>query len=289
MVQRDPKGLQAGALLKGALALLLIVSYLSFGQLLDRVVANVNGEPILESELKVASIFYGTEDRQKLIGILVEKHLVAQFLRQQGLNIPEGYIDQLIKDIAASNGKSVEQLYKELYKENLTPEDLRNFLKVEVASTLGLREYLSSKIDVSEVEIELERLRHGEVEFLKEIELLVVDKKDKDRLLQLIGEIGSDLNKIANALGEKTEKLKVRKGELVEGLDREVWRVREGDLAIAEDEDHIYLAKVLRTVKVFSGRSEDEVKREILTKKMEEEKKRIITKLKKESFIQILG
>lgn len=289
MVQRDPKGLQAGALLKGALALLFIVSYLSFGQLLDRVVANVNGEPILESELKVASIFYGTEDRQKLIGILVEKHLVAQFLRQQGLNIPEGYIDQLIKDIAASNGKSVEQLYKELYKENLTPEDLRNFLKVEVASTLGLREYLSSKIDVSEVEIELERLRHGEVEFLKEIELLVVDKKDKDRLLQLIGEIGSDLNKIANALGEKTEKLKVRKGELVEGLDREVWRVREGDLAIAEDEDHIYLAKVLRTVKVFSGRSEDEVKREILTKKMEEEKKRIITKLKKESFIQILG
>ncbi len=289
MVQRDPKGLQAGALLKGALALLLIVSYLSFGQLLDRVVANVNGEPILESELKVASIFYGTEDRQKLIDILVEKHLVAQFLHQQGLNIPEGYIDQLIKDIAASNGKSVEQLYKELYKENLTPEDLRNFLKVEVASTLGLREYLSSRIDVSEVEIELERLKHGEVEFLKEIELLVVNKKDKDRLLQLIGEIGSDLEKIANALGEKTEKLKVRKGELVESLDREVWRVREGDLAIAEDEEHIYLAKVLRTVKVFSGRSEDEVKREILTKKMEEEKKRIITKLKKESFVQILG
>ena len=289
MVQRDPKGLQAGALLKGALAILLIVSYLSFGQLLDRVVANVNGEPILESELKVASIFYGTEDRQKLIDILIEKHLVAQFLRQQGLNIPEEYIDQLIKDIAASNGKSVEQLYKELYKENLTPEDLRNFLKVEVASTLGLREYLSSRIDVSEVEIELERLKHGEVEFLKEIELLVVNKKDKDRLLQLIGEIGSDLEKIANALGEKTEKLKVRKGELVESLDREVWRVREGDLAIAEDEEHIYLAKVLRTVKVFSGRSEDEVKREILTKKMEEEKKRIITKLKKESFVQILG
>lgn len=289
MVQGSSKELQFGGLLKGALTLLLIVFQLGFGQLLDRVVANVNGEPILESELKIASIFYGIEDRRKLIETLVEKHLIAQFLRQQGLNIPEDYIDQLIKDIASSNKKSVEELYRELSKENLTPEDLRNFLKVEVASTLGLREYLSRRIDVSEVEIELERLKRGEVEFLKEIELLVVDKKEKDRLLQLVGELGTDLTKIAQVLGTKTERLKVKKGELVEGLDREVWRVKEGDLAVAEDGENIYLAKVLRTVKVFSGRSEDEIRKEILSRKIEEEKRRIISKLRKEGFIQILG
>ena len=289
MVQKCSQKLQAGGLLKGALILLLLVLNIGFGQLLDRVVVNVNGEPILESELKVASIFYGIKDRKKLIDILVEKHLIAQFLSRQGLNIPEDYIDQLIKDIATSNNKSVEELYEELRKENLTIEDLRNFLRVEVASTLGLREYLSSRIDVSEIEIELERLKHGEIKFLKEIELLVIDKKDKEKLLKLIEEKGTNLKEIAKALGTEVERLKVRRGDLVDPLDREVWRAREGDLAIAEDEDRIYLAKVLRTVRVFSGRSEDEIRKEILSRKIEEEKKKIISKLKKESFVQILG
>ncbi len=289
MVQKCSQKLQARGLLKGTLILLLLVLNIGFGQLLDRVVANVNGEPILESELKVASIFYGIKDRKKLIDILVEKHLIAQFLSRQGLNIPEDYIDQLIKDIATSNNKSVEELYEELRKENLTIEDLRNFLRVEVASTLGLREYLSSRIDVSEIEIELERLKHGEVKFLKEIELLVIDKKDKEKLLKLIEEKGTNLKEVAKALGTEVERLKVRRGDLVDPLDREVWRAREGDLAIAEDEDRIYLAKVLRTVRVFSGRSEDEIRKEILSRKIEEEKKRIISKLKKESFVQILG
>lgn len=289
MVQGSSKRLQAGNLLKGALILSLILVHFGFSQLLDRVVASVNGEPILESELKVASVFYGIKDRQRLIETLVEKHLVAQFLQQQGLNIPEGYIDQLIRNIASSNNKTVEELYMELYKENLTPEDLRSFLRVEVASTLGLREYLSGRVDVSEVEIELERLKHGEVEFLKEIELLVLSKDKKEELLKLVGEFGTDLERIAQALGTRVERMKVGKGELVEDLDREVWKLREGDLAVAEDGKHVYLAKVLRTVKVFSGRSEDEVKREILNRKMEEEMKRILSDLKKESFIQILG
>ncbi len=289
MVQERSEKLQGGDTVGRALILLLLVFQLSFGQLLDRVVANVNGEPILESELRIASLFYGTDDREKLINTLIEKHLVAQFLFRQGLNIPEDYIDQLIKNIAASNKKSVEELYEELRRENLTIEDLRNFLKIEVASTLGLREYLSSRVDVSEVEIELERLRHGEVKFLKEIELLVLSGAEREKLLRLIEEKGADLKSIAEALGAEVERLRVSKGDLVEALEREVWRAREGDLVVAEDGDKLYLARVLRTVRVISGRSEDEIKEEILSRKMEEEKKKLIGKLRKESFIQILG
>ncbi len=289
MVQERSENLQGGDTLRRALILLLLALQLSFGQLLDRVVANVNGEPILESELRIASLFYNIKDREKLIEMLVEKHLVAQFLFQQGLNIPEDYIDQLIRNIADSNGKSVEELYEELRRENLTLEDLRNFLKIEVASTLGLREYLSSRIDVSEVEIELERLKHGEVEFLKEIELLVVSGEEREKLLKLIGEVGSDLENIAKALGTEVERLKVKRGDLVEALEREVWKAEEGDLVVAEEGDKIYLARVIRTVRVISGRSEDEIREEILNRKMEEERRKIIGRLRKESFIQILG
>jgi len=286
MVQRGFEGLQVGGLLRGALTLLLLAFHLSFGELIDKVVASVNGEPILESELRVYVLFYGNEDRESLIEKLVEKHLITQFLTQQGLNIPEGYIDQLVKDIASRNGKSVEKLYEELSKENLTIQDLKNFLRIEVASTLGLREYLSNRIDVSALEIELERMRKGEVELFKELELLVLNKGDKDKVLKLLESTGANLNDLAESLGVKVDSFRVRKGELVEVLDREVWRAREGELVVAEDEEHIYLAKVVRTFRVFSGRSEDEVRAEIIQRKIEEEKDKILSKLRKEAFVQ---
>lgn len=289
MVQGHFKGLRSGALLKVIPAFVLFVGSFVYGQLLDRVVANVNGEPILESELKVASIFYGIKDREKLIETLIEKHLIAQFLRNMGLEIPQDYIEQLINDIARSNGKSVEEFYEELYSQGVTPDDLKSFLRIEVASTLGLNEFLSSRIEVSEVEIELERLKKGEVEFFKELELLIVSKDKKEILLKLIGEKGTDLAAIAESLGVEPERLKVKRGELLEAIDREVWRVQDGELAIAEDEENIYIAKVLRTVRVFSGRSEDDIRKEIVKRKMEKERERIITKLKKEGFVQILS
>ncbi|WP_457599769.1 peptidylprolyl isomerase [Hydrogenivirga sp.] len=262
---------------------------LSFAQLLDRVVANVNGEPILESELKVAEMFYGIHDRDRLISLLVEKHLIAQFLKEQGLNVPDDYIENLIRDIAKSNKKSVEELYRDLYKENLSPEDLRNFLRVEVASNLGLGEYLRSRVKVSEVEIELEKLKKGDIKYLKEVELLVVDKKDKEKLLKLVGRYGEDIEKIAKEMGYQVERLKVGRGELVENLDREIWRAKRGQLAVAEDGDNIYLAKVLRDVRIISGRSEDEIKEELLSKKLEDEKAKLVEKLKNSSLIEIYG
>ena len=209
-------------------------------------------------------------------------------MRERGLKIPEGYVESLIQDIAKSNKKSVEEFYRDLYREGLTPKDLKDFLQIEVASTLGLKEFLKSKIEVSEIEIELERLKKGEIKFLREIELLVVDKDRKEDLLKVI-EGKMDLKKIAKDLGLETEKLRVGKGDLVEPLDREVWRVKPGDIAIAEDGKHIYIAKVIRVVKVISGRSEDEIRKEIIEKKMKEIEKEIITKLKKNSFVEIYG
>ncbi len=289
MVPGYLKGIPLGALpAKVGVVLCLLVS-LSFSQLVDRVIANVNGEPLLESQLSIARMFYGAMSREELINLLVEKYLIAQFLRERGMNIPDTYVDRVLEDIARSSRKSVEELYEDLRREGLTPEDLRSFLKIELLSTLGLREFLRQNIEISEIEIELERLRKGEVEYLREIELLVVSSDRKEEILRAIDERGSDLKAIAQALGLETETLRVKRGELVEALDREVWRTPAGELAIAQEGDSIYLAKVVREVRVFSGRSEEEIREEILSRKMEEERKRMVRKLRKERFVEIYG
>ena len=259
-----------------------------FPELLDRVVANVNGEPVLESELSLASLFYGEKDRSKLLNILIDKRLIAQFLRERGLSIPADYIERLVDNLARSSKKSVEELYRDLYSEGITPGDLRSFLEMEVSSTLGLEEYLRNRVSVSEIEIELELLKRGEVEFIKEVELLVVEKDRKDELLKLVGEMGGKLGDVAKGMGLKLERLRVKRGELVEAVDKEVWRAKEGELVVGEDDENIYMVRVVKTVRVFSGKSEDEIREEIIKKKMEIEKRELVQELREKSFVEIL-
>ena len=286
MVQEGFRGLPCGGLL-GKLALILLLST-SFGELVDRVVANVNGEPILESELRIAEFFYPSESRDRLIQRLVENHLLAQFLRSKGVSVPDTYLDKVLRDIARASGKTLEELSEDLLRIGLTLEDLKNFLRTEIASTVAFREYMKRRIRVSELEVELDRLRRGEVEYMREIELIVVDKGRKEELLRAISEAGVDLKELGRRLGLRTERLRIKKGELVEPLDEEVWKARVGQTVVSEDEKNLYLAKVLRELRLYSGRSEEEIREEILMRKIERERRRVLSELREESLVEIL-
>lgn len=287
MVQGGPEKVR-GEGLYGKLALILLILSTAFGEMVDRVVANVNGEPILESEIKVAQIFYGIPNREEVLRRLIDNHLIAQFLKGQGISLPEGYLEAVIRDIARSNGKTLDQLYAEIYREGLTPEDLRNFLRVEITATLGFREFMKGRIRVSELEIELERLKKGEVEYVREVDLLIVPKERKEQVLKAVSEAGLDIGKLAKKLGIEPERLKVKKGELVEALDREIWRVGVGHMAVAEDEENLYLAKVIKEHRIYSGRTEEEIREEILRRKIQKERERLLEKLRRESLVEIL-
>ncbi len=269
------------------LSLLLLSLPVALGKtLIDRVVANVNGEPILESELKLASLFYGVKDREKLVRMLVDKYLIVQHLKSKGFNLPSTYSDEYLKELAKSNGKSLEEFLKEMYSEGITPQDLKRFVELETLSTYGLRNFLSRKVDVSQIEIEIERLKKGEVKFAKRIELLVLDKDKAQELLKL--DRLEDLEYVAKSLGGQIERLKVYKGDLVEPLDKEVWKADVGKVVVAEDENNIYLAKVLKVEREYSGRSEEEIKEEIVSKKVEALAKELLEELKEKGYIDIL-
>ena len=289
MVPRGAKKIQVGAILRELGVILLLLIGVSSAQVLDRVVASVNGEPILESELKVAKLFYGYSDTQKLLDKVIENHLIAQFLREKGMGVPESYLEQTVIEIAKNNHKSLSELYGDLRKQGLTPEDLKDFLRVHILATMGLRDFLIRSVKVSDIEIELERMKKGEIRYMKEIDLLVVSKDKKEELLSLIGSHGADLEEISKKLGVPLERLTVSKGDLVPAIDKEIWKVRRGNLAIGEDEENLYLAKVIRNVRVISGRSENEIKEEIVSRKIMKKKEEILTTLKGKSVVEIFG
>lgn len=283
MVGENLKKLSGGILLFTALVVL------SFAQgLVDRVVASVNGEPILESDVKLGMLFYDTTDRREVISRLVDVWLINQFLQGKGVGVQEELLDQALIKIAQANNMSLERLQSELQKEGLTLRDLKEFLRKQFLFSQGIYAVLLREVNVSALDLELEKLKRGEVEVKRLVEVLVVDKKDGERLMRAL-EKTKDLRELAKALGLEVETLLVKKGELVENLDKEVWNAKVGDLVFGEDKEHIYVAKVMEVREEYKGKSLEELKEELLKKKLEERKKELLQNLRKRSFIRIIG
>jgi parvulin-like peptidyl-prolyl isomerase len=283
MVGENLKKLSGGILLFTALVVF------SFAQgLVDKVVASVNGDPILESDVKLGMLFYNTTDRREVISRLVDVWLINQFLQGKGVGVPEEFLDQALIKIAQANNMSLERLQSELQKEGLTLRDLKEFLRKELLFSQGIYAVLLREVNVSALDLELEKLKRGEVEVKRLVEVVVVDKKDGERLMKAL-EKTKDLRELAKALGLEVETLLVKKGELVESLDKEVWNAKVGELVFGEDKEHIYVAKVLEVKEEYKGKPLEELKEELLEKKLEERKKELLQNLRKKSFIRIMG
>jgi peptidyl-prolyl cis-trans isomerase SurA len=283
MVGENLKKLSGGILLFTALVVF------SFAQgLVDRVVASVNGDPILESDVKLGMLFYNTTDRREVISRLVDVWLINQFLQGKGIGVQEELLDQALIKIAQANDMSLERLQNELQKEGLTLRDLREFLRKEILFSQGIYAVLLREVNVSALDLELEKLKRGEVEVKRLVEVVVVDKKDGERLMRAL-ERTKDPQELAKTLGLEVETLLVKNGELVESLDKEVWNAKVGELVFGEDQEHIYVAKVVEVREEYKGKSLEELKEELLEKKLEERKRELLQNLRKRSFIRIMG
>jgi len=279
MVSRSFKKILGGVLLWTTLSFSAV--------LVDKVVASVNSEPILESDLKMGILYYATTDRKQVLDKLVDDMLLYQFLVGRGLQVPPELIEEALQNIARANRMSLEGIAQELAKEGLTLQDLRRFLERELLATQGLSAFLEREVKVSDVELELEKLKSGNVKVVRDIELLVIDRKDEGKLKATFNS-EKPLEILANDMGLNLERLRIGKGELVDALDKEVWKASPGQLVFAEDKDHIYIAKVIAQEELTEGKSPEELRQEILLRKMEARRQELLERLRRNSFIKIV-
>jgi len=273
--------------LLGQLVILLFASLL-FGRLVDKVVASVNGEPILLSDLKMAEIYYGVSDKDKLLERLIEVNLFYQYLVQRGIDIPDENVDELVKEIAKANGMTLEQLVEELNKYELTLKDLKEFLKKDLIATEGLKEYLLRNIKVSELELELAKLKKGDLKIKKRVELVRVPKEKAKELEKLLTNSSVNLQELSQKVGGHYQVLSVEKGDLVKELEDRVWSAKSGELIFTEDSKSIYILRVLGEENVAGKADEEALKREILAKKFQEEYQKLKEELMKKSVITVI-
>jgi len=153
-------------------------------------------------------------------------------------------------------------------------------------ATAGFGESLRKAVKITPSDIELLKLKYGKPKIERDIELLIVPKKDKDKLSKLLNGTTS-LKTIASKLNLTPQELEVAKGDLKKNLDEQVWKASKGDIVFAEGKNNIYIAKVKNIKLVYQNIDLDKLKKKLLEEKMKKKYDEILHKLKKESYIKV--
>lgn len=149
----------------------------AFAEIVDRVVAVVNNEPILESDVtqlreKSKKPFLLFEllveddptvlvkgDRKKLLDYLIGEKVMQSEIKRLGLEVTLEKVEQEIRDIARRNNVSVNEIYGSFKQEGLSVSEYQALMRSKMERDALLGQEVISKIRISDDDALAEYLR----------------------------------------------------------------------------------------------------------------------------------
>ena len=136
-------------------------------QSLDRIIAVVNNQVIVESELnkamnKIKSQLTASHTplpqtdvlRKQVLEQIINKKLQLEVADQAGIDVTEDQLEKAISNIAKSNHMTVTQLYSEIAKRGIDKEEYRKDIYDEYTIHQIQQKAIASRITVSQEEVD---------------------------------------------------------------------------------------------------------------------------------------
>ncbi|UWZ93878.1 peptidylprolyl isomerase [[Pasteurella] aerogenes] len=139
--------------------LFTIVSFFAFSngvQAVERVVATINGAPILESQVKRAlDKKANTEtNRQAAVDSIIDDILVQQAIKESGVKVNYAQVDQIIENIAAQNGLTYGQLLDALDYQGIAFETYRRQIANQLLMSEVRNQAIGKSVDITREEVQ---------------------------------------------------------------------------------------------------------------------------------------
>lgn len=165
-----------GALLVLVLQAVQGVAGAGFAEVLDRVVATVNGAVITQSELREAVEVFerqageagkSTENpwdrsalERRILEDLVDRKLMDDYASKQGITASDEEIEQAVKDVLARANMTREEFLEALQKEGVSYEEYRKQIRDQIIKAKMIHREVRAQIVVKDEEIENYYLEH---------------------------------------------------------------------------------------------------------------------------------
>lgn len=258
-------------------------------ELLDKVAIIVNKDPILKSEIDLASKWFGVNDKKKVAEKLIDQILIYQEARKHNIRVLPQEVEQAILRLAIANGmKSIDEFKEFITKQGFAYSEFTDLIKREIMIGKYMQFILKPKV--------LQNIKEAKEEKYREVYILYLDKNSPDfeNTYKKLKQKLNPKNFIEFAKKYSQDPItkekggylgKVKKGELLKLLDEKVWSIKPKTVAKVKTDKGIYFIFVKSEEKKLIPK---DINQKTLLKKLDEALKLEIKKLREKAVIQYL-
>ena len=271
---------------------LFILSISANAKIVDYIVAVVNGEPILYSEL----IRYAKENRipdlRAARDSLIEKKILLTKAKEEGLTVSDREVEEALRDFMKRNGfKTEEELKRALKAEGLTLQDVKEKIREQLLVAKLIARKVKSKVKVTDLEVEKVCRKEKNFSVREVYYIFTKDKGKAEKALEVL-KAGVPFEKVAKEYSEDPITAKkggylgeVRKGTLIKPLDIAVWSTEPGKFRLVETKNGYFIVYVKS--QKSKGCDREKIRRELYMKKFQETLKAFIEEFKKKASVKV--
>jgi len=261
-------------------------------KIVDYIVAVVNGEPILYSELLKYAKENHISDLRAARDSLIEKKILLTEAKEEGLTVSEEEVDEALKDLMRRGGfKSKEDLEKALEKEGLNLEEIKEKLKEQLLIAKLIARKVKPKVKVTDIDVE-KVCRKEKASRVREVYYIFTKDKNKAEKALEILKAGVPFEKVAKEYSEDPITAKrggylgqVKEGTLIKPLDIAVFTTKPGKLKLVQTKEGYFILYVKSEKK--GGCNREKIRRELYMKRFQERLKAFINELKKKASVKV--
>lgn len=252
-------------------------------ELVDETVADVNGEPVLLSDVKLYELLFGENDFKRALNKVIDIYLAAQYAQEKGVEIPPQRVSKIVEKFAKSQGISVARLYAELQKFGLGGAVFQNFIEKYNLYVAAIQLFVLKPLHENKEQLELLVAAHSpQAKTFYTFEIVKVPKKEALKYEDLLVE--ENLNKIAQAVGTKPLKLTSTLDALKPQIAKVLKRLKPGKVDFAEDKNYLYVIKLDKIEYRTPEGSRDQIIKQIEQEKIEQ----FLKELRQNAVVKIL-
>ena len=140
-------------------------------ELVDRIIAVVNDDIIIKSELDAAVVIPSPSEQQirEVLDQLINERLMTQQIQEANIEVSESDVDSAIQDILRTNNLTEADLQRAIEARNLTMGQYREDLKSQLIRLQLVRMKVQSRVVIPEAEIKAEYERQIRTEKQEEL------------------------------------------------------------------------------------------------------------------------
>jgi parvulin-like peptidyl-prolyl isomerase len=261
-------------------------------EIVDYIVAVVNGSPILYSELLEYAKNNRIRDLRKARDSMIERKILVMEAEKKGITVSEEELKSAILDLIKRGNYSSEEAFKEsLQKEGISMEDVKRELKEQLLMAKLIAREVKSKVEVTDIDVKKACKAKGS---LARRQVYYIYTKSREKIEKVLSALksGARFEDLAKTYSEDPTTAgrggyigSLPKGSLIKPLDSVVWSLKPGTYKMVELRRGYYVVYVKSEEVV--GCNEEEVRRKLFMEKFQKRLNDYIEELKKRASVKV--